>query len=204
MVAPHLPVNPLWLKLVCTLSVCILVPVNWYQYGPANFLWFSDIAAFMAVGALWTENSLLASMAALSVLLPEIVWNLDYFFRVATGNKGIGLTNYMFDARIPLWIRNVSLFHLWLPPVLIWLLYRLGYDSRALLWQTLVAAIVVPLSYVLGDSKENFNWVYGFGDKPQGIMPPPLFAFLVTVAFPLVIYLPSHFLFLRLFRPIGR
>jgi hypothetical protein len=192
-------VNPLWLNIACTLFVCFLVPVNWHQYGPANFLWFSDIAMFMLVPALWLHNQLFASMAAVSVLLPEIAWNLDFFFRAATGKKGIGLSNYMFDHRIPAWIRAVSLFHVWLPVLLVWLLYRFGYDSRALICQTLVAIIVLPLSYALGDSKANINWTYGFGDKPQEAMPPRLFVVVMIVAFPVLLYLPTHLLLLRLF-----
>jgi hypothetical protein len=191
-------VNPFWLKLSCSLFICLLVPVNWYQYGLVNFLWFSDLALFMAGMALWTDSHLLASMAALAVLFPEVAWNLDFFFRLTTGRKGIGLSAYMFDARISLWIRAVSLFHVWLPVLLVWLLYRDGYDSRALLWQTLLAAIVVPLSYLLGDSKVNVNWVYGFGEKPQTAMPSRLFALMMTVAFPVVIYVPTHFLLLKL------
>jgi len=35
---------PLGLKVVYTLFVCALVPIYWREYGPANFLWFSDIA----------------------------------------------------------------------------------------------------------------------------------------------------------------
>jgi hypothetical protein len=191
--------NPLWLKVACTLFVCGLVPINWRQYGPVNFLWFSDIAVFMLVPALWWDNRLLASMASLAVLLPEIAWNLDFFYRLATGRKGIGLSNYMFDPGIRLSIRAVSLFHVWLPPVLIWMLYRLGYDPRALLLQTLIAVVVVPLSYALGDARANVNWVYGFGDDAQTMMRPALFASLMTLAFPLVLYVPTHFLLLRAF-----
>jgi hypothetical protein len=40
---------PLWLKIAYTLFVCILVQVYWRQYGPANFLWFSDIALLVTV-----------------------------------------------------------------------------------------------------------------------------------------------------------
>ncbi len=102
--------NPLWLKLSCALFIGLLIPINWYQYGAVNFLWFSDLALFMAGAALWTDSPLLASMAALAVLLPEIAWNLDFFFRVISGRKGIGLSNYMFDPGISPWIRAVSLF----------------------------------------------------------------------------------------------
>jgi hypothetical protein len=58
----------LGLKIVYTLFVCALVPIYWRQYGPANFLWFSDIALLALVPALWFENALLASMMALAVV----------------------------------------------------------------------------------------------------------------------------------------
>ena len=55
---------PLWLKITYTLFVSSVVPVYWRRYGPANFLWFSDIALLVTVPALWLESPLLASMMA--------------------------------------------------------------------------------------------------------------------------------------------
>ena len=190
---------PLWLKIVYTLFVCVLVPVYWRQYGPANFLWFSDIALLMLVPALWLESPLLISMMALAVVLPELAWNIDYFFRLATGVSLIGLTGYMFDTRIPRFIRGLSLFHVALPLLLVWMLHRLGYDRRALLWQTLVAALVLPLSYFVSNPRDNVNWVYGFGERPQTIIPAPLFVLFLMLMFPLVVYLPMHVLLDRIF-----
>jgi hypothetical protein len=80
-------VIPLGLKVVYTISVCALVPIYWRQYGPANFLWFSDIALLALVPALWLENALLASMMAVSVVFFEALWNIDFFFRLATGKS---------------------------------------------------------------------------------------------------------------------
>jgi len=58
-------VIPLWLKIAYTLFVCLIVPIYWRRYGPANFLWFSNIALLATVPALWLESALLASMMAL-------------------------------------------------------------------------------------------------------------------------------------------
>ena len=58
------------LKVLYTIFVCVLVPAYWHEYGPANFLWGSNIALLTMCVALWTENRLLPSMAALGVLLP--------------------------------------------------------------------------------------------------------------------------------------
>src|SRR4030095_16921296 len=99
------PMIPIWLKIAYTLFVCLLVPIYWRQYGPVNFLWFSDIALLAMVPALWLESPLLISMMALAVVLPEMAWNVDYFFRLATGVSLIGLTSYIFDAPFPLLIR---------------------------------------------------------------------------------------------------
>ncbi|HJY05908.1 MAG TPA: hypothetical protein VJ323_06300 [Bryobacteraceae bacterium] len=190
---------PIWLKIAYTLFVCLLVPIYWRQYGPVNFLWFSDIALLAMVPALWFESPLLISMMALAVVLPEMAWNVDYFFRLATGVSLIGLTSYMFDRTIPLFIRGLSLFHVVLPLLLIWMLSQLGYDGRALLWQTLVAVMVLPLSYFLSNPRENVNWVYGFGETPQTRVPAPLFVLFLMLLFPLGVYLPTHLLFDRVF-----
>jgi hypothetical protein len=193
-------VIPLVLKVVYTLFVFALVPIYWRQYGPANFLWFSDIALLALVPALWMENALLVSMMAVSIVFFEALWNCDFFFRLATGKSLIGLSAYMFDSKIPLFIRGLSCFHIVLPLLLLSMLHRLGYDHRALMWQTIVAIVVLPLSYLVSNPQENVNWVYGFGENPQKVLPAPLFVLVLMLLFPLVIYLPTHLVFTRIFR----
>jgi len=73
-------VIPLGLKVVYTLFVCALAPIYWREYGPANFLWFSDIALLALVPALWLENALLVSMLAISVVFFEALWDVDFLF----------------------------------------------------------------------------------------------------------------------------
>jgi hypothetical protein len=194
---------PLGLKIIYTLFVCALVPIYWRQYGPANFLWFSDIALLALVPALWLENVLLVSTMAISVVFFEALWNVDFFFRLATGKSLIGLSVYMFDPKIPLFIRGLSGFHIILPVLLLWAVHRLGYNHRAFLCQTIVALVVLPLSYLVSDPQENVNWVYGFGQNPQKTLSAPLFVVLLMLLFPLVVYLPTHFLFARIFRAAG-
>jgi len=196
-------VIPLGLKIIYTLFVCALVPIYWRQYGPANFLWFSDIALLVLVAALWLENALLVSMMAISVVFFEALWNIDFFLRLATGKSFIGLSAYMFDPKIPSFIRSLSCFHIILPVLLLWLVHRLGYDHRAFVWQTIVALLVLPLSYLVSDPQENVNWVYGFGQNPQRILPAPLFVILLMLLFPLLAYLPAHVLFTKIFRAAG-
>jgi hypothetical protein len=188
---------PLWLKIGYTVFVCILVPIYWLQYGPANFLWFSDISLFTVTLALWLHSSLLASTMAVGVLLLELFWNFDFFARLIFGFKAGGISAYMFDSARPLYLRLLSLFHVVLPPILFWLVYVLGYDRRAFFTQTLLAWIVLPLSYLFTTQKANINWVLGFGNKPQEKLRPLFHLILMMLAFPVLVYFPSHVLLSR-------
>lgn len=186
---------PLWLKLAYTGFVLVTLVVYWFKYGPGNYLWFSDIALITTVLALWLENALLASMMTVAVLLPEVVWNVAFVVRLVSGRSLTGLTDYMFDPTKPRYLRALSLFHVFLPPLLVWMVARLGYDPRALPAQTLLAWVVLPATYVLTKPEENINWVRGFGGPGTRTRQPPLvYLGLLMIGFPLVIYLPTHML----------
>jgi hypothetical protein len=187
---------PLWIKLAYTLFFCALVPIYWRHYGVANFLWFSDIALFVTLVALWLESSLLASMQAVSIALLELVWTIDFVARLFFRVKVTAITDYMFNRENPLFIRGLSLFHLWLPPLLLWMVYRFGYDRRAWLAQTLLAVVVLVVCYGFTKRSQNVNWVFGLWGTAQSRIPPALYLALLIAAFALGIYLPSHFLLL--------
>lgn len=103
--------------------------------GWRNFLWFSDIALITTGIAFWLKSALLASIASLAVLLPEMLWIARYFVRLLFGLRVTDLAGYIFVRRKPLFVRGLSLFRVLLPPVLIWMLYVLGYHPGALLAQ---------------------------------------------------------------------
>lgn len=98
-----------------------------------------------------------------------------------------------------LFLRALSLFHIVLPILLLWMLDRLSYDPRAPLAQTLLAWIVLPVTYaVVRPGDENINWVYGL-DERQKRLPPLVYLALVMLAYPLGLYLPTHFALNALF-----
>jgi len=187
---------PLWIKVAYTLMVAVIVPVYLAYYGPANFLWFSDVALIVTGVALWLENPLLVSMMTVGVLLPELLWNVTLFTRLVTGIRVSGLADYMFDTRIPKWIRTLSLFHVVLPVLMLWMLHRLGYDPRALPAQTALAWVILPLTYAVTKPEDNINWVYGPGARPQRQISPPLYLAFMLIFFPLIVYVPTHLLLL--------
>ena len=190
---------PLWLKIAETIFVAIVAVVYARTWGWANFLWFSDIALILSVPALWLESPLLASMMALAVLLADGLWNVSYFAQLLTGKRFIGLSDYMFDANKPRWLRALSLFHLWLPLLFLWMVAKLGYAHEALIGMTLLCWVVLAICYFFTNPEENINWVFGFGGKRQTRRSARMHLLLTVAAFPLLVYLPTHALLIALF-----
>ncbi len=195
---------PLWLKLAWTAWVAVWVPFYWHHYGPQNFLWFCDMANFAVMAALWTESSLLFSWQAVSVLLVQIVWTVDVIGRTLIGSKFLGTAEYMWNPDISLVTRLLSLFHMAMPPVLLWGVWKLGYDRRAWLCQSLWSVILLPICYFGWGAQPGFeggiNWVVGPFDAPQHKMAPLLYLGVCMIAYPVVLYAPTHLALKFLFR----
>jgi hypothetical protein len=165
--------------------MAVLVPVYWYHYGPTNFLYFCDIALFLALFAVWRESSIAASAAAVGILIPQIFWCIDFGFELS-GTSLSGMTSYMFDERRSGFLRSLSLFHGWIPFFLLYLVKQLGYHPQALPTWTITAwaACLVaffflpPAGATVPDVNTplNVNYVYGIDDaQPQTWMPAPIY-----------------------------
>lgn len=190
---------PLWIKFAYTLFVVIVVVVYSFKYRLGNFLWFSDIALLATIPALWFESSFLASMMAVGTLLPEALWNVSFFGQLLSGKRITGLTDYMFDPQKPLYLRALSLFHVFLPVLLLGMIARLGYAPDAWMAQSVLAWVILPLCYWLTEPEENVNWVFGPGSAPQKRIPTWVYLGLLMIGFPLALYLPTHLLLQALF-----
>ena len=182
---------PLWLKLGWTAWVLIWAPFYWHYYGLQNFLWFCDLANFFLLAALWLESPLIFSWQATGLLFFQTLYGIDLVFAWVMSRHVIGGTEYMFDPRIPLLVRLLSLFHLVTPPLLLWAIRRLGYDKRGWKFQTLSAWLVVPISY-FWRSGYDINWARGPFGREQQAMPGVLYLALYLVVVPITVYWPTH------------
>jgi hypothetical protein len=202
---------PTWVKVAYTAFVAIVVPSYWVTYSPWNFLYFCDIALLVTAVAIWIESPLLVSMQAVAITMPQLLWVVDFLCRLIAGVDITGVTSYMLDSSIPLFLRALSLFHGWLPFFLLWLLARLGYDRPALGLQSVVAIMVFLISYLFAPAPPpsashpnwavNLNYVYGLDDKhPQTLMAPWLWLLLIMAVTVIVLYLPTHFVLRRFFK----
>jgi hypothetical protein len=194
-----------------TAFVAVLVPYYWSAYSPWNFLYFCDVALLIGVVAIWTERPLLASLPAVGLALPQLLWCLDFL----TGARITGMTSYMFDSQRSLLVRGLSLFHGWLPFLLLWMVWQVGYDQRAFRGWTIISTCILLASFFLAppppapadhpDHAVNINYVHGLSDeKPQTVMPPLLWLAIMIAGFPLVFYLPTHLALSAWFRGAGK
>lgn len=187
-------VIPFAFKLAYTAFVIGVMAVWWRHYGWKNFLWFSDIAFIGAVPAMWLESGAIASVLTVAVLLPELLWNLDYAGRLLLRRRMLGLTDYMFEPERPFILKALSLFHVPLPLVLLWLLAACGYEpSIGLAGAIVLAAIVLPWSRSVSDPVSNINWTFGLGAR-RSAWPAPVYVGCLFVAFVALVFVPTRLL----------
>jgi hypothetical protein len=196
---------------VFTAFMAVLIPVYAVNYGWTNFLYFCDVALLLTLAGLWRGDRLLISTAAVGILVPQILWCGDFLWQLwlaAQDQPHRGMTAYMFDEHKSLFLRGLSLFHGWLPFLLLWLVKKAGYDKRALwVWTAIMIGLCV-FSYtclpaagtVLPDPNTpvNVNYVHGLDDTQRQTLLPPL-AYLAAWMAALfgICALPTHFFFKR-------
>lgn len=191
---------PTWLKLAYTAFMAVLIPVYWYHYGPSNFLYFCDVALFVTLVGIWRESPLLISMPAVGILAPQLLWVADFLGNLV-GIQLTGMTDYMFDTAKPLFLRGLSLFHGWLPFLLVFLVWKVGYDRRALpAWTGLAIVLIIVCFFFMpgpmpdaGNAAVNINYVFGMSEtEPQTWMPAWAWLSLLIVGLPTVMFAPVH------------
>jgi hypothetical protein len=191
---------PLPLKLAYTVFMAVLIPVYWANYGPTNFLYFCDMALLLTLVGLWLESPLFVSMPTVGILAPQILWVADFGLNLA-GVRLTGMTDYMFNEATPLLLRGLSLFHGWLPFLLVYLVWRLGYNRRALPSWTVLAWGLMLISYFFlpgprpdaGLTPVNVDYVFGPSDAaPQTWMPGWAWLGLMMIGLPLALFTPVH------------
>jgi hypothetical protein len=182
---------PLWLKVAWTIWVAVWAPLYWKYYGAQNFLWFCDLANFFILIGLWLESRLIFSWQACGLLVFQTLYAVDLVWALVARGHLIGGTEYMFDAHVPLFLRLMSLFHLATPPLLLWAIWKLGYDKRGWKYQILTAWVVVPICH-FWRSEYDINWASGLFGREQHLIPRLVYLAGYLVVVPIVVYWPTH------------
>jgi hypothetical protein len=179
----------------------LIVWVPYYSrgWGWANFLHICDVAIFLTVLGIWVESPLLIASQAVAVLVPDAAWCLDAAWRVFFGHQLIGGTEYMWDAKISLFLRLLSLYHLALPLVLVWAISRIGYDRRGL-WYGLATFALTLIASRMAPASQNINFAFLDPFLRRSWGPAPVHLAVILAGATVLGFIPTH-LALRRFPP---
>jgi hypothetical protein len=182
----------------------VWTPTYAAMWGWRNFLQLCDLAVFLTCVGLWRGSPLLLSSQAVGSLVIDGIWGLDAGARLLTGRHLVGGTEYMFDAGRPLAVRMLSLFHLVLPPLLLWSLSRAGYDRRGWKLQAAIATAAMIGSRLLTAPGKNQNFAFRDPFFHRSWGPAPLHLAVSLAVLVAVAFLPTHLALSRLFKPARR
>jgi hypothetical protein len=104
----------------------------------------------------------------------------------------------MWDARVPIWARLLSSFHIALPLALLLAMRKIGYDRRALALQAAIAAGLFIVSRFLPPAL-NMNYVYQDPLFHRAWGPAPLHLAVIFAGAVVLLYWPTHLLLSWLF-----
>ena len=105
----------------------------------------------------------------------------------------------MFDPYLSLAVRLLSLFHVVTPPLVLWAIWRLGYNGRGWKFQTAMTWLVIPINFVWHPERD-VNWARGLFFREQHAIPQLLYLLIYLIAVPALVYFPSHLFLQRLSR----
>jgi hypothetical protein len=197
---------PAAVKIAYTAFMAVLIPVYLHYYGPTNFLYICDVSLLLTLAAIWPENRLLISMACVGILVPQTAWLVDFLVNLA-GFSLTGITDYMFDTSHSLFLRLLSLYHAWIPLLAAYLVWKVGYDRRALWAWTGLFWLLLPACFFLmpppspdaGLTPVNINYVWGPSDlAAQRWVPPYVWLAALMFGVPLLVFGPTHFALSRI------
>jgi hypothetical protein len=181
------------------LWMIVWLPAYLRVWGWANLLHLCDVAVILTFVGIWWANPLLLSSQAVNALAAGFFWILDIAWRWTTGRFLVGGTDYMWDARYPLWVRLLSTFHVGLPVVLLWTLRKVGYDRRAFGLQSVIAIVLLMVSRFLS-AELNMNYAYRDPVFHRAWGPAPAHLLMIFVSLVALIYWPTHVLLRWAFR----
>lgn len=182
------------LKLGFSAWVLLWAPSVVILLGAQNFFWICNLANFLILIGLWTENRLILSMQWLSVALIGLFWGIDVGTAWLTGVHPIGGTAYMLDPDFPAAAKLLSFYHLALPLVTGYSVFRLGYDPLALPLQAGLLVFLIPTSWWLTAPERNINLVHEPIILSQIDWSASIYLPILIAAWVVILLLPVHLL----------
>jgi hypothetical protein len=161
--------SDLYLKIIGSLVlfiglIAILIPFRDSVFSNAFYFCYFGLV-FIGLGMFFKKPLLIVSQLNI-LLIPLIMWNLDFFYNLILNESFLGITDYLFGARRGFLANFISSQHLYLIPFAFIGLYliRSNFNKRvfrdSLIFSFVQLVAVFALSRVYSNYELNVNWVY--------------------------------------------
>lgn len=184
--------------------LAIYVPSYLQAYGALHFLQLCNIGVLLTCLAWLTRSALWLSTQWLAAPLIAVLWLADVTATLATGHPLHGGTLYLWDASIPWPARALSIYHVFLPLLLLHALRTTGYDRRALVVQSTLATVVMAISSMVATPQNNLNYLFQWPDGAVPVGPLWMRGVIQVILIVLILYVPTHLLSQLMIKPAAR
>ncbi|MEN7982728.1 MAG: hypothetical protein ABFQ65_04755 [Nanoarchaeota archaeon] len=114
---------------------------------------------FVGIGMLMRNSSFILSQLNL-LIIPLIFWNIDFFYRLITGNPFFGITDYLFVGQKTLG-NFITLQHIYIIPFALYAIYLIKL-KRTDAWKIsfLEISLIFLLSLLFSPAEKNVNCIF--------------------------------------------
>jgi hypothetical protein len=168
--------------------------------GFARIFYFCSVTLLLSGIGFIRRSRLILSTQLLAAFTYHLVWNIDLVMHLA-GSSFTGNAAYMFEGNRFFLQNFLSVSHIYMVPLLIYGLYKLGsYDALAWRFASLQIAVLNACAFIIGTPEDNVNYVYGFfwERTAQQVMHPIIFVVVLTAAEIVVVFVPLNYAFAAL------
>ena len=129
--------------------------------GIAPLLWMSYICLIiLGIGILKKDSSLIASQVVI-IGFPYILWNIDFFHHLFTGNSLFVITDYFFKNSTPFEEKIISFQHIFNIPLSLYSIHLIGIKRKDFWIISIIQIILIFLiTRMVTDYEKNVNCVY--------------------------------------------
>lgn len=128
---------------------------------PTGIIWFCYIALLLMGWGVLQRNTFLIMSQVYILLIPMVVWNLDFWYQFITGSPLWGITNYFFVERALNIGKFISLQHFFSVPLAIYATILIG-RTRTDEWKLSILEIffLFIITRAITDPVQNINCVF--------------------------------------------
>jgi len=185
------------LRWVALVYILFWAPVYAFYWDWQHFLYLCNVALVLTAAGLWFADALLLSSQGVGSLVISTIWGINLVSgMIHHGAAVTGGSEYMFNDMYPLWVRALSLEHFAVPIVSLWGIWKTGYDRRAWIFQSVLAALVLVASRLLAPGR-NLNFVEKDLVTFRVWGPAPVHLLFIWTVLVFLVYWPVHATLLR-------